>query len=459
MEKLSSYRLGTYLKFIIPSIIGVFLFMIPVQYTDPSTGEDATTIPIAYLADLLKGEIVQSIPYIVTVIITITALMTLLTKLVHPRGIIERPFLNALFNANWFWTAVRILGCIFAIMVAFNIGPEAVTSMATGGLLLDAQEGLLSVLFVVFLFAGLFLPLLLDFGLLDLFGTLMTKIMRPLFTLPGRSAIDCLASWLGDGTIGVLLTNKQYDDGYYTKREAAVIGTTFSVVSITFSIVVLETMDLTSYMLPYYLTIVVAGVVAALIMPRIPPLSRKDNSYSEQQDQSSMSEEIPEGQSVFKFGLLKAAKQSSQTRLTDVAKSGVQNVIDMWFAVMPIVMAIGTGALIIAEETPIFDWLGLPFIPLLELMQIPEAAEASKTILVGFTDMFTPALIGANIESELTRFVIACLSVTQLIYMSEVGGLLLGSKLPIKFRDLVIIFLERTVITLPIIVIMAHIIF
>jgi nucleoside recognition membrane protein YjiH len=63
------------------------------------------------------------------------------------------------------------------------------------------------------------------------------------------------------------------------------------------------------------------------------------------------------------------------------------------------------------------------------------------------------------IESEMTRFVIAATSVTQLIYMSEVGGLFLGSKIPVNFLDLVVIFLLRTVIALPIIAGVAHLLF
>ncbi len=72
--------------------------------------------------------------------------------------------------------------------------------------------------------------------------------------------------------------------------------------------------------------------------------------------------------------------------------------------------------------------------------------------------MFIPSILAASIESELTRFVIAALSVTQLIYMSEVGALLLGSKIPVNFLELVVIFLQRTIITLPVIAIFAHII-
>ena len=103
--------------------------------------------------------------------------------------------------------------------------------------------------------------------------------MRPVFKLPGRSSIDCIASFVGDGTIGVALTNKQYEDGYYTTKEASIIATTFSVVSITFSLVVLNQVDLAHLFGPYYLTVVIAGVVAAFIMPRIPPLSRKKDTY------------------------------------------------------------------------------------------------------------------------------------------------------------------------------------
>ncbi|MGP4079575.1 YjiH family protein [Pseudalkalibacillus sp. R45] len=441
----------SYLKFLIPSLIGIFLFMIPISYK----GE--VTIPVALLADWLQGLLGDSIPAIMTWIIALAVIFSFIAVMAKPAFIMNNTFLKSLFHVRPFWLIARLLGMIFAFMTLYEIGPEWIWSPDTGGLLLT---GLIPVLFSVFLFAGLFLPLLLNFGLLELFGALLTKIMRPIFTLPGRSSIDCLASWLGDGTIGVLLTSKQYEEGNYSKREAAVIGTTFSVVSITFTIVVLKQMELDAYFGPYYLTIVLAGFVAALILPRIPPLSKKKDTYIDESDVRN-SEDIPEGMSIFSWGMKSAANTAQKTKSFDViVKGGFQNVLDMWMGVIPIVMAIGTVALGIEAATPIFEWLGKPFVPLLQLMQVPEAADAAQTIVVGFADMFLPALIGVEIiESEMTRFIIACLSVTQLIYMSEVGGLLLGSKIPVNFKDLVLIFLERTLVTLPVIVLMAHIIF
>ena len=128
----------------------------------------------------------------------------------------------------------------------------------------------------------------------------------------------------------------------------------------------------------------------------------------------------------------------------------------MWLAVIPIILAVGTIAVIIAENTELFTWLGYPFVLVLEVLQVPEAAEASETLLIGFADMLLPAIIGSGIESEMTRFIIGALSVTQLIFMSETGGMLLASRIPVKFHHLVAIFLLRTLISLPIIIGLAH---
>ena len=45
----------------------------------------------------------------------------------------------------------------------------------------------------------------------------------------------------------------------------------------------------------------------------------------------------------------------------------------MWFVILPVVMSIGTIATIIANYTPVFEIIGKPFIPILQLLQIPEA--------------------------------------------------------------------------------------
>ncbi len=455
LEKtLAAPRLNTrrnLLVFLIPSLIGILLFMTPVQH------QGDITIPVAVLAKTVQTVLADHLVAMVSGIITTTMVLTLIAWLFKPAILVRRPFLNSLFNVSPFWALVRILGGVFVLLTFFGIGPEALRSDATGGLVL---HDLLPVLFSVFIFAGLLLPLLLDFGLLEFVGTMMTRIMRPVFRLPGRSAVDCFASWLGDGSVGILLTSKQYEGKFYTQREAAVIGTTFSAVSITFCLVVISQVKLAHLFVPFYLTVCLAGVVAAIIVPRLPPLCWKKDVYSDGTPLCRKHEAVPHEHGILSYGFERALKKAeSVTDFGAVAREGLKNALDMVFGVLPVVMAIGTCALMLAEHTPLFTWLGAPFVPLLELLRLPEAEAASRTIMVGFADMFIPAILASSIESEMTRFVIAALSVTQLIYMSEVGALLLGSKIPVKLWELFLIFLMRTLITLPVIAAVAHLIF
>lgn len=455
-HKAGRSTLETLAIFLIPSLIGVFLFMTPINYA----GE--FTIPIAILAKHLKSLLASSIQEIVTTVIVSMAVVSLLASVIKPTFLKQGSFIKHLLVVSPLWLVARTLGAVFVLMTYFKVGTFSLAgktieihSDSVGGLVLHE---LMPILFSVFILAGLLLPLLLNFGLLELVGTLLTKVMRPLFGVPGRSAVNCVASWLGDGSVGILMTAKQYEEKHYTQREAAIIGTTFSAVSITFCLVVIGQVKLEHLFAPFYLTVCLAGVVAALIVPRLPPLSFKKDIYIDGSAVEGNPEALPEGKTLFKHSLDVALDKARHAQtISETLKDGVKNAVDMVFAVLPVVMAIGTIALVIAEYTPVFQWLGTPFIPLFELLQIPEAEKAAQTVVVGFADMFIPSILAAqNIDSEVTRFVIAAMSVTQLIYMSEVGALLLGSKIPVNLFELFLIFILRTLVTLPVVAGMAH---
>ena len=296
----SNSNIKNNLKFILPSLLGIILFMIPIKYNDK------ITIPVAIFSNALVNFLGSSLIYIITFILVISAVISIITKIFKPKFILENSFLKTLFNVGPLWLLARIFGAIFSLLTLFGIGSEFIIGDSTGAFVLN---DLLTVLFSIFLFAGLLLPLLLNFGLLEFFGALLTKVMRPIFKLPGRSSIDCITSWLGDGTLGILLTSKQYEDGFYTKREAATISTTFSAVSITFSLIVISQVGLSHMFIPFYLTVSFAGIVAAIIVPRIPPLSRKSDTYYNDNIKENL-EVIPEGYNSFSWGYKNALEKA-----------------------------------------------------------------------------------------------------------------------------------------------------
>lgn len=444
------------MNFLIPSIIGIIIFMIPVKF------DGEWTIIVKIFADFIAKTIGDYLPALCTIIITISFVMSVLASF-NVKFIKENKLLDQTFSVTPVWLVLRILGFIVVWMVVLknklNLGPffDMIVADESATFILN---DLLTSLVIIFVIASMLLPLLLDFGLLEFIGAIFTKIMRPVFLIPGRAAVDCITSWIGDGTLGVMLTANQYESGYYSAKEAAIISTNFSAVSITFSLIVLSQVDMVDYFGVYYLLVCLVGIVCAIIIPRIPPLSLKKDDYVV--DSNHNNKDIAENySSSVQYGLDLAIKRAeSHKGIGEFLKNGIENAFGMWFSVMPIVMIIGTASLVLANNTQVFEILGKPFLPLLNFLKVPESLEASKTMIVGFSDMFTPSIIAAStIQSQMTKFIVATISVTQLIYLSEVGGLILASSIPVNLFELFVIFIERTIISLLIVAPIAHLLF
>ena len=438
------------LKFIIPSSIGVLLFLTPIFI------DGRATIGMGILVDLLRDATQDYLPAFATMLLLVSCLCSTYFSLFRKnKSNIPINQIQQIFTTSPAWLILRILGSLFAVLVFFNIGPEWISSPATGGTMLFQLAGTLTVFFLV---ACFLLPFLIDYGVAEFMGTLLQKPFLWAFRLPGRASVDTLASWLGSAPVGVLITIQQYEKGYYSGREAAVIVTNFSIASIAFCALVAKLIEIDHRFFEFYFSVMFSGLIAALIIPRVWPLARKKDIYLIEQDGFTDKPEADTG--LLRWALIQGInKARTAPNLKQLLKNAFINLLDIWFSLLPSVVAIGTIVLALTEFTPIFTILTKPLVPILELMQIPEAATAAPAFLVGFADMYLPAVIGKNIASEMTRFVIGCVSIIQIIYMTEVGTLILKSKIPLQIGELFFIFILRTLITLPIITAIAHFIY
>ncbi len=130
---------------------------------------------------------------------------------------------------------------------------------------------------------------------------------------------------------------------------------------------------------------------------------------------------------------------------------GVQSICSVWFDVLPMVMFVACTGMIVNEYTPIFKILTMPFVPVLNLMGFAEAEAAAPMLLTGFLDQFLPIAMAGSITSISTRFFIFCMAIAQIIYLSEIGVMMLRSKVDFNLGKILLVFLERTVISMPII--------
>ncbi|WP_312648851.1 YjiH family protein [Aminipila sp.] len=435
-------------KFIIPSAIGVFLFLCPIWVNGNMN------IPLGvisqWVADFIKPWATQAILGIVV----ISAIMSFITTVFRPKAIVEGKMLSKLFVTSSIYLAIRIVGAVIAVMVFFQVGPVWISSADTGGTMM----GLLCTLIAWFFAASFLIPLLMDYGIMDYTGTLIRNFLWPLFRLPGRAAIDLCASWIGNCNVGVVLTSTQYEQGYYTARESVLIATCFSAVSLPFCLVIAAMMNVEKYFIPFYLIMTFTGIISVVIMARIWPLGKKypDEYYALAGKQ--INEIEPEGISKRRWAYLQAVtKAGDGPNLGALLYKGIDMFLGIIFTLVPITMCVGTLALVLSTYTPIFDWISMPFGYYLQILGVDDAFAAAPGTVVGFADMFIPAVICSHIPSIETRFIIGILSLVQIIYMSEVGSVMLASKMPVNIVDLVIIFLQKTIIAIPIIVLLTKI--
>ncbi len=439
----------TWLTFLLPSSIGVLFFLTPLML------DGKVTVGMAWVGDWVIGQYHPALQWMAGLF---TLSSVLLSGGFHVSCSLRQRFdwLAPGLSLHPLWFPLRLFGCVTALAYLTGSGPEWLIGAATGGTTLG---NLVPITLTYMAIATLFLPLLVEFGLMELVGVLLSRVFDRVFKLPGRSAIDALASWMGSGPVGVLITLQQYERGHYTTREAAVICTNFSVVSVSFSLVVANTIGMGDSFIPMYATVIAIGIISALITPKLPPLSRLGDDRCPGAP-ARTPPRFGEQQSLWRTALSEALKRAQLAPRPGMLMRGIgRGVAEVWLSLIPVVVGMGTLALILAEHTPVFTWLGSPLVILLDMLALPDAGTAAPLMFVGFTDMFLPALVGASIDAELTRFVIATVSVSQLIYLSETGALIMKSKIPLGFLQILQIFLIRTLIALPVAALIGHITF
>lgn len=204
------------------------------------------------------------------------------------------------------------------------------------------------------------------------------------------------------------------------------------------------------------MAVVITGVITAMIVPRIPPLSLFEDTPFDKLHPLRETRATGGGSLIGEATALAAKRASTAMPLKQQFRVASGHILDIWFGLVPAVIAVGGAGLMIAEYTPILGWLTAPIVPLLELFGMEEATAAAPALIAGFLDMFLPALLATGIESEQTRFVVGVMSVTQLIYMSEIGILMIKCEIPLRFWHLAVVFILRTLIGLPIVMAFAH---
>jgi nucleoside recognition membrane protein YjiH len=424
-------------RFILSVIVGIGFLLFPFQW-GPKTS-------VAF--DHLTGLIIKEGGWWTEAWAFVLILFGALVSLVSQFKSKKKKTWMAFFQDGIFSLLLRIGGLVLASVFFFKFSWPWLAEASIRGMMWNT---LIVSVSVVIPLGAVILNLFSSYGALDFTGTLMRPIMKPLFRLPGRSALDDLLSWLGPYSVGLYMTQQLFRKGFYNRREAFAIATCFSTVSIGFVGVVANTLKIFHLFPLLFASYFFCVYLLAAILARVWPTTRIPTSY--------INDPHPEPTQKVSFkALFKAAYRQALARARAashpwlVAKEALRDGVLLASSIVGIILVVGTIAMFLAQKTPVFNYLGAPLIPLLKGLGIPNAGKVGPALISGIAEVYIPSLLVVDTQIK-ARFFVALVSISQIIFFSSVAPMMLTMfrEIPIRLRDLLALFFMRTALLIPI---------
>ena len=412
------------LKFLILSAIGFFSFFVNLRIGGTSA------VLIQHAINWVSAACAPVLPYYALIIVLVGAAMPIVTKA-------YRQSLFALF-----FTVVKAFGAVIGIMAVFQIGPAFLMQPDYIPFLFHSIVVPITLIVPI---SGISFVLLTNYGLVEFIGTFMTKVMRKLFHTPGESAFDAIVSCTGGYALALIVTNSFYKKGIYTGRESVIIATGFSTVAISFMLIVANTLGFAEQWPIFFLACIFITFAVTAVTARIYPIAKIPNTYYDKPAPAPAEESGNLLTRAFRQGV--HAAQNTRPFLQYVKEYYLGDATKMITAVTSSILSIGLAGILIANYTPLFDWLGYVFYPFTALLQMPEPMLAAKAAAIEIAEMFLPAMLVISSDA-ITRFTVGVTSITAVLFFSASIPALLSTDIPIKIKDILLIWVERTILSL-----------
>lgn len=425
-------------RFCILSVIGVFMYFIPVS---------GSVVPVVVIVNTVKKLLGGGLNYVVLLVLAALA-AAIIGSLVFKNEWCTR-FLGGEKTSKLIHYLVALL---VVLAVWFQIPPAAVFSNPdVGGQILSLAG---TVMLTVSICGG-FIVLILKSGIVEFVGTLAEPLMKPLFRLPGAAAINCLSSYVVSAAVGVYMTDQYYENGVYNRRDAVAASTCFATISVGYVGVLCSLGGINDmYGTILGLTFVLVLVMTAITV-RIPPICRIPASYIEgAKAEEKVQNDLPRFQRAVRAAALKSREFNGKA-FCDSIVSALKFSQKIIAYMIPIVIV----TLSLVHLTPLFTWLGKPIAPILGLLGVPDASMAAPAVFLGFIEVSLPTIAVSTGAAVPAVFFIVLLSICQIIFMTEAGNAMLGAKFKMTFAELILIFLVRTVIAAVLIAGLMHLLF
>lgn len=419
--------LGRFIGF---SLFGLFMFFFKLEWINPAL----KSVPVDFIVTSLQKFAMPLVRVFILAVMYVGAVLPFVKKTWHKDAI------------TTIMSFAKIGGAIIGTIMFFGLWKDN-TWLWRGDIGPFLFNKLAIPVGLVIPIGSAFLAFLASYGLMEFIGVLVDRIMRPLFHTPGRSAIDAVASFVGSYSIALIITNGVYRDNRYTAREAAIIATGFSTVSMTFLLVVARTLGLMDHWSAYFFVSMIVTFVVTALTARLWPLKSIPDTYFGGHAAPEPELTGTRFERAWQIGLKTAA---SQPPVLTLCKDNLLAGLKMAFAVIPSITSVGLLGLWLAEFTPLFDWFGYLFYPFFKVFGMAQPLLGGKAAALCLPEMFLPSILIKSSGTMLLKFTIAVVSISEILFFSASIPCVMGTDIPLKMRDIIVIWFERVVLSIVI---------
>ncbi len=440
-QRKAEVRPAQVLRFAVLSLIGIFLFFVPAF-----SGQ----VTIVFFVNTIKGWLGDNLPYLGAAISIALVALVILNRVFH------NSFAAAFYkDIHIVREIILCLSFVFVVLIFTKTAP---------GFIMDSRVGpnaisLAATIFLTVTIAGWAVVFILNSGIVEFIGVLIEPIMRPVYHLPGTTAVDAVSAFVSSSSVGIYLIDQHYQKKQYTQREAYAVASSFSVMSIGYMGVLCNITGIEEhYVKVVCATFVLVWIIAAIVV-RIPPISLDPNTFIDGSEQSAEQRKVEHLENRFQVAVSAAVAQS-ETFTGKLFLQSLVNAVQFGLKVAGFIIPVVIVVLSIVYYTPVFSWISRPIVPILEALQLPDAALIAPSTIIGLIEVTLPSISisGLGVATQSCFFVVV-LSAVQIIFFTECANAMFEAHFKASALKLIATFFVRTIVAIPLVAVVSHILF
>lgn len=416
----SSSRFIDIFKLITYSLIGIFIFFIPIKL-------DGQTKTILYhIAYRLQVNLEFFLGICTIVYITL--------------GTIKELFINHKRNLETkkIYTYLRLFSIFIIINIFYGKGNNILLNQNIMFLIKEIILNLVTVLPL----SAIFMPFIMEYGLLDIVESYCHKFMKKTFKLSGKTVVNIMIYIFTDCFCGYFMTNKLYKEGKLRKNEVCIIVLNFSISSFFMINYICEEFYLKRYIfLPMTIIILFIGNI---ILCRIYPLNKKSKVYY---IKTTYKETIHKSNKL-KNGIKKYIENKNNKSIFYHMINNLEEMLTLLITLIPnIVLIIYFGNFVISNEFIIYILKSL-FNPISLIFKIQNYNQFNSFIInIFYNDIVGIDLAYKSID-KVTKTLMGIIVVVKCTSLSTSIVYSLSCNTPIDKKDFIICYFEKIFITI-----------